>query len=145
MCIGGNLSDLSVLFGIKTNLGKQIGQSRGIITFLPLSLYSASLSSSALLRFLDGASILVNFSYMVPTTCPNNREFLRFSDVWDSYDQWEHRIPRFTCHGFYTIPGTYQEQSAILPISVNMAVLIVIIVRIDDYAKYVDQVCLTFM
>ena len=24
---------------------------------------------------------------------PKNRGFLRFSDVWDSYNQWEHRIP----------------------------------------------------
>ena len=32
---------------------------------------------------------------MIPT-CPTNRKnrgFLRLSDVWDSYDQWEHRIP----------------------------------------------------
>ena len=32
---------------------------------------------------------------LVPT-CPNNRKnqrFLRSSDVWDSYDQWEHSIP----------------------------------------------------
>ena len=32
---------------------------------------------------------------LVPT-CPKNRKnrgFLRFSDVSDSYDQWEHRIP----------------------------------------------------
>ena len=30
------------------------------------------------------------------SNCPKNRNnlgFLRFSDVWDSYDQWEHCIP----------------------------------------------------
>ena len=42
-------------------------------------------------------------------------------------------LDRFTCHGFYTINGKYQEQSAILPISMNMALLrIVIIVRIPE-------------
>ena len=59
-------------------------------------------------------------------------------------------LESFTCHGFYTITGKYQEQSVILPVSVNMAFLrTVIIVRIpesgnrnptepmviDDYAK----------
>ena len=29
---------------------------------------------------------------LVPA-CRRNRGFLRLSDVWDSYDQWEHRIP----------------------------------------------------
>ena len=36
-------------------------------------------------------------SSLVPT-CPKNRKsrgFLRFSDVWNSYDQWEHYIPDF--------------------------------------------------
>ena len=36
-----------------------------------------------------------NYLSLVPT-CPNNRKnrgFLRFSDVWDSYNQWEHHIP----------------------------------------------------
>ena len=42
-------------------------------------------------------------------------------------------LERFTCHGSYAITGKYQEQSAILPVSVNMAVLrIVIIVRITE-------------
>ena len=42
-------------------------------------------------------------------------------------------LERSTCHGFYTITGKYQEQSAILPVSVNMTVLrIVMIVRIPE-------------
>ena len=42
-------------------------------------------------------------------------------------------LERFTCHGFYPIAGKHMEQSAILPVSVNMAVLrIVMIVRIPE-------------
>ena len=83
-----------------------------------------------------------------PYTCPKNRKnrgFLRYSDVWDSYDQWEHfmaEIPdgrRFLpCdrknrnHHFYfegTVPDI--QTSAIFTMSVNLAVLrIAIVVRI---------------
>ena len=50
-----------------------------------------------------------------------------------SADKTFQLLERFTCHGFYTITGKCQEQSAIFPISVNMAVLrIVIIVRISE-------------
>ena len=43
------------------------------------------------------------------------------------------QLLEITCHGFYTITGKYQEQSVILPTSVNMAILrIVIIVRIPE-------------
>ena len=42
-------------------------------------------------------------------------------------------LERFAFHGFYTIASKYQEQFAILPISVNMTVLrIVMIVRISE-------------
>ena len=42
-------------------------------------------------------------------------------------------LERFTCHGFHTITGKCHEQSAILPVSVNMAVLrIVMIIRISE-------------
>ena len=30
-------------------------------------------------------------------------------------------LEKFTCHSFHPITGKYQEQSAILPVSVNMA------------------------
>ena len=47
-------------------------------------------------------------------------------------------LERFTCHGFYTITitGKSQEQSGILPISVNILVLrIVIILRIAESVR----------
>ena len=37
--------------------------------------------------------------YSLVLTCPKNRKnrgFLRYSDVWDSYDQWEHFIPEIS-------------------------------------------------
>ena len=50
-----------------------------------------------------------------------------------SVDKIFQLLERVTCHGFYTITGKYQEQSAILQVSVNMAVLrIVIIVRFPE-------------
>ena len=39
---------------------------------------------------------LLSGSLSLVPTCPKNRKnrgFLRYSDVWDSYDQWEHFIP----------------------------------------------------
>ena len=57
-----------------------------------------------------------------------------------------HLLERFTCHGFYTITGKYQEQSAILPISVNMAILrIVMIVRIPESGNRNDPRFLRFL
>ena len=54
----------------------------------------------SLLHFFIFQSAIVviyeNQALSLVPTCPRNRknwEFLRFSDVWDSYDQWEHRIP----------------------------------------------------
>ena len=54
-------------------------------------LHKTSYLKSLLQTMLDIQMILS----LVPT-CPKNRKnrgFLPFSDVWDSYDQWEHRIP----------------------------------------------------
>ena len=53
-----------------------------------------------------------------------------------SGDETFQLLERFTCHGFYTKTSKYQEQSMILPISVNMAVLrIVMIIRITESGK----------
>ena len=102
--------------------------------------------------FFETSGILVKISRrqvflsLVPT-CPKNcknRGFLRYSDVWDSYDQWEHFIPeipdgrrflrcdRKNRNHFYFegMPQTSQT-SAIFTMSVNLAVLrIAIVVRI---------------
>ena len=49
-------------------------------------------------------------------------------------------LEKFTCHGFYTITGIYQEQLPILPGSVNMAVLrIVIMVRMPESGDSYDS------
>ena len=49
-------------------------------------------------------------------------------------------LERFTCHGFYTITGKHQGQLAILPISVNMAVLrIVMTVTIPELGNRKNQ------
>ena len=45
-----------------------------------------------------------------------------------SYNKTFQSLERFTYHGFYTITSKCQEQSVILPISVNMAVLRIVII-----------------
>ena len=53
------------------------------------------------------------FLSLVPT-CPENRKnrgFLRFSDVWDSYDQCEHPIPEG--RRFYDVIGRIRSISTL--------------------------------